>query len=128
MPALDAGSWVVSDRFADSTSSYQGYAGGVPLDDLERLHRIVAGGFRPDLTLVLDLPAEAGLARAGGRGGAAEDRFEKKGLAFHETLRRGFLAIARAEPERCAVIDAAAAVEEVHRAVWETVRRRLMRP
>jgi dTMP kinase len=119
---------VVSDRFADSTSAYQGYAGGVPLDDLERLHRIVAGGFRPDLTLVLDLPAEAGLARAGGRGGAVEDRFEKKGLAFHEALRRGFLEIARSEPERCAVIDAAAGVEDVHQAVWETVRRRLGLP
>jgi dTMP kinase len=125
-PALAAGRWVVSDRFADSTTAYQGYAGGVALDALVRLHELATDGFRPDLTLILDLPAAAGLARAGGRGGAAEDRFEKKGLAFHERLRAGFLEIARNEPGRCAVIDAALAVEAVHAAVWRVVRERLL--
>jgi dTMP kinase len=125
LPALEAGQWVVADRFFDSTLAYQGYAGGVPLEQLRSLHAIVAERFRPDLTLILDLPAAAGLARAVGRGGATEDRFEKKGLAFHERLRAGFLEIARAEPGRCAVIDAAAPVEAVHRAVWSAVSERL---
>lgn len=123
-PALTAGRWVVSDRFADSTLAYQGHAGGVPIDQLERLHEIVAGDFRPDLTFVLDLPVEAGLARAGARGG--DDRFERKGRDFHEKLRAGFLEIAHRETARCAIIDAAGTVDEVHRAVWQTVRRRLM--
>jgi dTMP kinase len=127
-PALAAGTWVVSDRFADSTLAYQGHAGGVPRDALERLYAVVAGDFRPDLTLILDLPPAAGLARAGARGGAAEDRFEKKGSDFHERLRAGYLEIARAEPERCVVLDASSGIEATHRAVWETVRRRLGLP
>jgi dTMP kinase len=122
-PALDEGSWVVSDRFADSTIAYQGSAGGVPRADLEALYRLVAGDFQPDLTLILDLPVERGLARAAARGG--DDRFEKKGRDFHERLRQGFLAIAAAEPQRCAVVDASMSPEAVHEAIWKTVRERL---
>ncbi|MBX6369036.1 MAG: dTMP kinase [Rhodospirillales bacterium] len=122
-PALDAGKWVVSDRFADSTIAYQGSAGGVARAELDALYRLVAGDFRPDLTLILDLPVELGLARAGARGG--DDRFEKKERAFHERLRAGFLAIAAEEPERCAVIDASGSPEEVHEAIWQVVRARL---
>ena len=123
-PALEAGTWVVCDRFADSTVAYQGYGGGVPRADLEALHRIIAGDFRPDLTLILDLPVEVGMARAATRAGN-ETRFEKKGRDFHERLRRGFLEISAGEPKRCVVIDAQASVDEVHQAILASVRARL---
>ncbi len=123
-PVLDQGRWVVSDRFADSTLAYQGSAGGVPRADLEALHRLIAGDFAPDLTLILDLPVDLGLARAQSRPGA-ETRFERKPRAFHEKLRQGFLDIARREPQRCAVIDAAGDVDAVHQAVLAGVRERL---
>jgi dTMP kinase len=121
-PALARGAWVVCDRFADSTRAYQGAAGGTDPALIAALEAQVLDGARPDLTLIFDLPPEAGLARAHARGG--ELRFESKGLAFHERLREGFLAIARAEPERCALIDAAAAMDAVEAAVWTTVQAR----
>ncbi len=121
-PALDAGHWVVSDRFADSTLAYQGYGGGVPRRQLRQLYRILAGDFVPDLTIILDLPAVTGLARAKARGGAGEDRFERMGLAFHEKLRAGFRAIARRDNERCVLIDGTAAIGDVHGAICEVVR------
>jgi len=102
-PALAQGEWVVSDRFADSTTAYQGYGRGLALADLAALHRFALGDFAPDLTLILDLPVEIGLARAAAR--SAADRFERLDREFHERLRRGFHTIAAAEPERCAIID-----------------------
>ena len=128
-PALKAGHVVLCDRFMDSTRAYQGYAGDCPLSLIDALERDVVGRTRPALTLVFDLPHEAGLARAGARGngaeGVAEDRFERKGAAFHERLREAFLRIAREEPERCVVIDASGTVDEVEAAVWRAVRSRL---
>ena len=85
----------------------------------------MVGGTRPDLTLILDLPVEQGLARALGRGDG-EERFERKGAAFHERLRQGFLEIAGREPERCVVIDAAEPPDQVAQAVWAAVRTRLL--
>jgi len=123
-PALARGAWVVCDRFADSTRAYQGAAGGTDPLLISSLETYVLAGVRPDLTLILDLPTEAGLARAGGRGDA-ESRFESKGVAFHERLRAAFLDIARAEPDRCAVIDAAQDEDTVAAAVWEAVGARL---
>jgi dTMP kinase len=123
-PALARGAIVLSDRFADSTRAYQGAAGGVAPDFIDRLEREVLGETRPDLTLILDLPAEAGLARAAGRGGA-EARFESKGLAFHERLRAGFLAVAKAEPERCEVIDADRPLEAIQADISRVVDARL---
>jgi len=123
-PALARGDWVVSDRFADSTMAYQGSAGGVKREDLEALHRLIAGDFAPDLTLILDLPVEEGLSRAQRRSGG-ETRFERKDRAFHEQLRQGFLEIARRETQRCVVIDAALDVDIVHEAVLAAVRERL---
>ncbi len=123
-PALDAGRWVICDRFADSTMAYQGYGHGVPLAELAALHRFTAGGFAPDLTLILDLPVAGGLARANARPGQ-ENRFERMGVAFHERLRQGFLAIAAQEPQRCVVIDAGATVEAVHQAIHAAVKARL---
>ena len=123
-PALDRGSWVVCDRFADSTLAYQGYGRGLPFADLRALHRFAIGDFAPDLTLILDLPVEEGLARAARRSGRA-DRFEQLDHAFHERLREGFRQIAAAEPQRCALIDASGEIGEVHRAVLATVSARL---
>lgn len=123
-PALAAGRWVVCDRFSDSTLAYQGYGAGVPLDDLRALLRLALGGFSPDLTLVFDLPVDVGLARAAARAGG-EDRFERMGRDFHQRLRDGFLAIAAAEPERCAVIDAGADIDAVTVDVLAVVSARL---
>ena len=123
-PALARGAWVICDRFADSTRAYQGAAGGTDPALITALETHVLDRVRPDLTLVFDLPVAAGLARAGGRG-EAENRFESKGLAFHERLREAFLAIARAEPDRCAVIDAAGTEAVVEAAVWAALQARL---
>jgi dTMP kinase len=122
-PALAAGTWVVSDRFADSTMAYQGYGLGLGPEAIAGLDRLALGGFRPDLTLVLDLPVEVGLARARGRGEA--DRYERMDVAFHHRLREGFLAIARGDPGRCAVIPADDTPGAVHRAILAELDRRL---
>lgn len=106
-PALARGAWVICDRFADSTRAYQGAAGGLAPERIEAVHRAVLGGFAPDLTVILDLDPAAGLDRTRRRGEAAT-RFERQPGRFHEALRRAFLAIAAAEPDRCAVIDAEA--------------------
>ena len=127
-PALAAGTFVVCDRFADSTRAYQGTRGQLDPRFLRALERVTLGGVRPDLTLILDLPAAKGLARAAGRrgAGAAPDRFEREDLEFHESLRAAFLAMAAAEPERCAVIDAARAEEDVAHGIFEVVSSRLI--
>jgi dTMP kinase len=123
-PALARGAWVVCDRFADSTRAYQGAAGGTDPALIAALEAHVLEEVRPDLTLVIDLPVDAGLARAAGRTGA-ETRFESKGQAFHERLRAAFLEIARAEPDRCAVIDGTGSIAAVEAAIWAAVSERL---
>jgi dTMP kinase len=129
-PALAQGRWVVCDRFLDSTRAYQGALGKLDPRFLTALERVTLGDLLPDLTLVLDLPAEIGLARAKARrGGAGEaDRFEQEDLQFHEALRRAFLAIAEAEPKRCVVIDAARSQGEVTEAIWTAISDRLLPP
>jgi dTMP kinase len=122
-PALEEGRWVVCDRFADSTMAYQGYGLGLGREAVEGLYRVAVGDFAPDLTLILDLPVAAGLGRAAGRGG--EQRYERMGLDFHERLREGFLDIARREPDRCVVVDAAGEVAEVQAAIRTVVSERL---
>jgi dTMP kinase len=123
-PALAAGKWVICDRFADSTMAYQGHAQNVDRDMVARINRAAAGDVWPDLTIVLDLAVADGLARAQGRRGD-EDRYERMGTAFHERIRGAFLDIAKAEPGRCAVIEAAGDVDQVAGEVWDTVRTRL---
>jgi dTMP kinase len=123
-PALNAGTWMIADRFSDSTFAYQGYGRGLPLDDLSALHRFALSDFAPDLTLILDLPVEEGLARAGRRS-MIRDRFEQLEHEFHRRLREGFLAIAAANPARCVLIDAAGDRDSVHRAVLGAVAARL---
>ena len=126
LPALARGAWVVCDRFADSTRAYQGVAGKLPPGFIARLEEVSIGPNMPNLTLILDLPAEAGLERAANRRGKkGADRFEAEGVAFHETLRQAFLAIAAAEPERCVVVDASRSEDEVAAAVWSAVEARL---
>jgi dTMP kinase len=122
-PALQAGKLVICDRFSDSTEAYQGAGRGLAVERLAALHRFIAADFAPALTLILDLPATDGLARAQQRG--ATTRFERMPLDFHERLRQGFLAIARREPERCVVIDARRSVAAVHEDVKAAVRERL---
>jgi dTMP kinase len=123
-PALERGLWVVSDRFLDSTIAYQGYGRGVAVTDLMTVHRLAVGDFLPDLTLILDLPVEEGLARAARRG-IGGDRFERLNRAFHERLCAGFRTIAAEDARRCAVIDASGTIESVGRAVVAAVRQRL---
>jgi len=123
-PDLGRGRWIVCDRFFDSTMAYQGYGHGVGRDFIRGLERSVVGDFRPDLTLVLDLPVEVGLARAAERRGH-EGRYEQMDLAFHGRVRDGYLAIAAAEPDRCVVIDAEADADTVQARIRETVRARL---
>lgn len=123
-PALENGAWVISDRFADSTLAYQGYGQGLDLAAIADIHEVSLGSFRPDLTFILDLPAEAGLQRAAARKGGGE-RYEGMGLAFHRRLREGFLEIAKAEPARCVVIDAAGEADSVTACLLEALHNRL---
>jgi dTMP kinase len=128
-PALAQGAIVVCDRFADSTRAYQGALGNLDPRLVSALEIVTVGPTRPDLTLVLDLPAEVGLRRAAARRGAgAADRFETEGLAFHQALRQTFLDIAAAEPGRCVVIDASGTPEAVAAAIWRVVAARLEPP
>ncbi|HEY4254184.1 MAG TPA: dTMP kinase [Roseomonas sp.] len=110
-PALAAGITVISDRFADSTLAYQGAGQGLTRAVWDQLAAVALDGFAPDLTLVLDLPPEQGMARAAGRG--EPDRYERLGLGFHQRVRDAFLAIAAADPARCVVVDAARAMDAV---------------
>lgn len=128
-PSLDAGQWVLSDRFADSTRAYQGAADGVSREMLDGLEAAVLRGHVPDLTVLLDLPAEEGLRRANVRANdttpdGAQDRFELRDIAFHNRLRDGFLAIAAAARDRFIVIDATQDVEVIADGIWSTVRAR----
>ncbi len=116
-PALAAGSWVVCDRFGDSTTAYQGYAHGLGPDTVAALGEIAIGRVTPDITFILDLPVDVGLARAKSREPGREDRFERMGTAFHERLRQGFREIARREPDRCKVIDATRSIDAIHAAI-----------
>jgi dTMP kinase len=112
-PALARGEWVVCDRFTDATRAYQGSGRGVDAALIEALARAVHGDLAPDCTLLLDLAVPAGLARARARAAAATDRFEAETVSFFEKVRAGYLAIARAEPARVSVIDAAAPLPSV---------------
>ncbi len=125
-PALERGAFVLCDRFADSTRAYQG-ADGVDPALIEALEDLAVAGTRPDLTLILDLPAETGLARAAVRRGTGEaDRFERETIARHEARRQIFLDIAEREPRRCVVIDATEGEDVVAAAIWQAVSLRLI--
>jgi dTMP kinase len=123
-PGLRRGDWVISDRFADSTRAYQGFGHGLDQAMLERLYGIAVGDFRPDLTLILDLPVEIGLGRAAARRGA-ETRYEGLPIEFHRRVKAGFLEIARSEPKRCVVIDATQDIDTLAATIARTVGDRL---
>jgi dTMP kinase len=111
-PALEKDVWVLADRFADSTTVYQGYAGGVPLERIKLLHDIVLGSFAPELTFIIDLAVEDGLRRVHSRAQTIS-RFEKHSQVFYDKVRQGYLEIAENEPDRCCVIDGSAAINDI---------------
>ncbi len=125
-PALDEGAIVICDRFADSTTAYQGAGRVLPGDTVRNLHRLATGAVWPDLTIVLDIPAEEGLKRAAAA--RTRDRIEREPLEFHQRVRREFLRIAESEPERVKVVDAAQPPEAVAAAIYELVRMVLEQP
>jgi dTMP kinase len=111
-PALDAGQWVISDRYADSSRAFQGIAGNLGLETVESIHRLVVGDFEPALVLILDLPVALALERTRKRGDD-EDRFEQKGEEYHARVREAFRQIAASNPVRYRLIDAAKSIDEV---------------
>ena len=118
-PALVAGSWVLCDRFTDATYAYQGYGRGIDVQRIAALETWVQGERRPDLTLLLDLPVEVGLQRAGRR--STPDRFERQALTFFDRVRQGYLSLAASAPGRFRVIDAGQSLDEVSRQVTATI-------
>jgi len=126
-PALERGEWVICDRFIDSTRVYQGVLGKLDRAVLAELEAVTISGLMPELTLILDLDPEIGLARAAKRRrpGEAIDRFEGETLAFHRNLRQAYLDIASAEPQRCAVLDATLPPEALAEAAWHILLKRL---
>jgi dTMP kinase len=127
-PALAEGKVVLCDRFADSSVAYQGFGHGLGAEFIHNLWQIAIDGFKPDLTLIFDLPVEVGLERAGARFAnisAAEDRFERMGTEFHQRLRNGFIEIARKNPERCEIVDANGDIDLVCERMISVVSTRL---
>jgi len=128
-PTLRRGTWILCDRFSDSTRAYQGSLGAVEPGVLNAFERVTIGTLKPDLTIILDVPVETGIARAAARrGAAAPDRFEAEDIDFHRRLREAYRRIAALEPQRCALIDADAAPDVVAGRVWLAVRERLLAP
>ena len=128
-PAMKEGKTVICDRFADSTMAYQGFGyadRGLGQATVERLYQTVVGDFKPDLTIILDMPVEAGVARAVKRD-ATVNRYEKMGLDFHRNLRNAFLEIEKKEPVRCVVIDANRTIEEIAADIKSVVQTRLLK-
>jgi dTMP kinase len=124
LPALERGEWVVSDRFVDSTTAYQGYGRGLDVEILLSINAFAAGDARPDLTLLLDLDVEAGLRRMHARNAAdrrGQDRIEREAVAFHRRVSAGYLALAKRWPERFRIVDAAREQDAVHASIWALV-------
>jgi len=127
LPAIRSGTWVICDRFIDSTRVYQGALGHVDQRLIRSLERVTVGPAVPDLTFILDVPAQVGLARAKNRRGQdAADRFEAESMEFHEKLRQAYRALAAEEPKRCVVIDGRAPREVVSERIWALVHERLL--
>jgi dTMP kinase len=126
LPALEAGHWVICDRFIDSTRVYQGILGNVDQRLIRSLERITVGPAVPELTFILDVPAQIGLARAKSRRGqGAVDRFEAESMDFHEKLRQAYRALAAEEPQRCIMVDGRAPRDGDADRIWSVVRERL---
>lgn len=123
IPALERGAWILSDRFADSSFVYQGHAGELGMDIVEKLHSLVVGDLKPDLTIILDVPAEVGLKRTFGRGGS-EDRMEQKGMEFHRKVREGFHLLAE-RSSHYAIVNADQSVDDVTSDIFSVVQQKL---
>ncbi len=119
-PALKQGTWVISDRFADSSRAFQGVAGNLGIDVVDRIHKETMGDFNPELTLILDLDPEISLFRADARGGA-EDRFEQKGIEYQARVREGFRQLAEMTPQSRKLIDASGTMDEVSQKVLDCI-------
>ena len=131
-PALAKGKIVITDRFSDSTLAYQGYGREYPLDKIIAMEALIMDGFKPDVTFLLDVPADKGIARSGRRLAAeklqvkqTEDRFENLELAFHERLRQGYLTIAKKDPARCHIIDATQSVDVMATEIESVISKKL---
>ena len=122
-PALEAGNWVISDRFADSSRAFQGIAGNLGLETVENIHQIVVGDFAPALVLILDIPESLALARARQRGDK-EDRFEKKGADYHARVRNAFLQIAASDTQQYVIVDADQDIDQVNQEIIEIINTR----
>ena len=120
-PALTQKKLVISDRFFDSTIVYQGIVGSVARNDIDAMNKIACGDMYPDVSIILDIDSKIGLARAKARG-TGENRFEAKGLAYHERVRTGFLDLAAHNPSRCVVIDANRTPDEIAEDIWQLAR------
>lgn len=123
-PALEKGLWVICDRFMDSTTAYQGYGRGLPVDEMQSIHRFAVNGVSPDLTLLLDLDVETGFTRIASRFLALDesaDRFEQEERTFHERVRKGYLKLAEEEPHRFRVINASQEPEPVSLEIWKAI-------
>ena len=130
-PALKRGTWVICDRFIDSTRAYQGAAGGVDAATIDALEQIATNQIRPDLTFVVDLDPVEGLKRVRARQATAgqtqpDDPYEQRDLAFHTRLRNAFLKIAQTNPDRCCLIDGSQPEQDVANSVWHEVSRRFL--
>jgi dTMP kinase len=126
LPALNQGTWVLCDRFSDSTRAYQGRVGHVEPGILNAMQRVTIGDLKPDLTIILDVPVEVGLKRAAARRGkGAPDRFEAEDLKFHQDLREAYRQIAAEDPQRCVLIDASPEPDAVAAQIWTILRRHL---
>ena len=123
-PHLEKGKWVICDRFMDSTTAYQGYGRGLPVEEIQAINRFSANGIVPDLTLLLDLDVATGFERITQRYlalGESADRFEKEDRSFHERIRAGYLKLAKEDPKRFRIINAAKKPAAVATAIWDTV-------
>ena len=118
-PALDDGVIVLCDRHTDSTVAYQGYGRGLDLEEIHHLNKLATSGLKPDLTIVLDVDVETSQARVGGE----KDRMESAGLEFFERVRKGFLEIAKSEPDRVKVIDSKQTIDDIHKQILELIKK-----
>ncbi len=118
-PDLESGKVVICDRYADSTTAYQSYGRGLDLAMVKAVNNAAIQGLNPDLTVLLDLPVEAGLARKKGK---KPDRFEQEDIAFHQRVREGYLKLAAAEPQRWLVVDASQSKEKIAEVIWQKVK------
>jgi len=117
-PNLESGITVICDRYADSTTAYQGYGRGLDLETVKMINNVATQGLKPDLTILLDMPVEAGLARKRGK---RQDRFEQEDIAFHQRIREGYFKLAADDPERWLVIDAMQSQEKIAQIIWQKV-------